>query len=57
MIFHGAQERLKVGGKFYVVTVNGLRQFVKRNFKEIFGNYKKLRQGPNHTVALAVREF
>ena len=48
--------RLEAGGQFYVVTINGLRDFIKRHFKETFGNYDKLKQGKNYTVALAVKE-
>ncbi len=48
-----ALEHLKPGGRFYVVTINGLRQFMKRNFNEVFGNYTKHKQGKNYTVASA----
>ncbi|TNF92221.1 MAG: methyltransferase domain-containing protein [Gammaproteobacteria bacterium] len=50
---HDAQSRLKPGGRFYVVTINGLRQFMKRYMSEIFGNYEKIKQGKSYTVALA----
>lgn len=53
LILHDALAHLKPGGQFYVVTVNGLRKFMKRHFTEIFGNYKKLKQGKNYTVAKA----
>jgi len=46
---------LKPSGKLYVVTISGLREYIKRQFSEIFGNYRKVKQGKNHTVALAVR--
>jgi 16S rRNA G1207 methylase RsmC len=49
-----AREHLKPNGKFYAVTISGLRAFIKRNFMELFGNYQKVKQGRNHTVALAV---
>ena len=49
-----AREHLKPNGKFYAVTISGLRAFIKRNSMEIFGNYQKVKQGRNHTVALAV---
>ncbi|MCB1877652.1 MAG: methyltransferase [Chromatiales bacterium] len=48
-----ACDRLVVGGGLYVVTINGLRQFMKRNLNEVFGNYDKLKQGKNYTVAMA----
>lgn len=51
-----AKDLLKPGGKFYVVTINGLRHFMKRNMTDIFGNYKKLKQGKNYTVAVTTKE-
>lgn len=56
IILNDAYNHLRPGGQIYVVTVNGLRQFMKRHFNEIFGNYKKLKQGKNYTVAKAVKE-
>lgn len=53
LFLHDALEHLKPGGRFYVVTINGLRQFMKRNFNDVFGNYKKHKQGKNYTVASA----
>ena len=44
------------GARFYVVTITGLRKFVERAFKEVFGNYKKLKQGKTYTVAVAEKE-
>jgi inorganic pyrophosphatase len=38
------------------VTINGLRQYMKRNLNEFFGNYKKLKQGKTYTVAMAIKE-
>jgi len=55
LIMHDALAHLKPGGQFYVVTVNGLRKFMKRHFEEIFGDYKKLKQGKNYTVARAIK--
>ncbi|HEC29434.1 MAG TPA: methyltransferase domain-containing protein [Gammaproteobacteria bacterium] len=49
-------EQLHPGGMFYVVTITGLRRYIERNFKEIFGNYKKLKQGEKYTVAMTVKE-
>jgi len=56
LMFSDIHAKLKSGGSCYIVTINGLRQFVKRNFTEIFGNYKKLKQGSVYTVAMATRE-
>ncbi|MCG8053548.1 MAG: methyltransferase [Candidatus Thiodiazotropha endolucinida] len=53
LILNDAYSRLKPGGKFYVVTINGLRQYMKRNLTDVFGDYKKLKQGKTYTVALA----
>jgi 16S rRNA G1207 methylase RsmC len=50
---HDAKSRLNPDGRFYVVTINGLRQFMKRYMNEIFGNYEKVKQGKSYTVALA----
>lgn len=48
-----AKTHLKPGGQIYVVTISGLREFIKRNFVECFGNYEKLKQGRAYTVARA----
>jgi 16S rRNA (guanine1207-N2)-methyltransferase len=55
LLFNDGYDRLAVGGRFYVVTINGLRDFIKRQFSEIFGNYDKLKQGRDYTVAVAER--
>ena len=47
---------LKPGGRFVVVNIGGIRHFIKRGFNEIFGNYKKIKQGKIYTVAQAVRQ-
>ena len=56
LFLHDAYKQMKHGGKIYVVTITGLRKYIKRNFEEVFGNYKKLKQGPNYTVAMATKE-
>ena len=56
ILLHDAWARLNPGGRLYVVTINGLRQYMKRNLGEVFGNYDKLKQGAHYTVALAHRE-
>lgn len=55
IILFDAWAHLKPGGQLVVVTISGLREFIKRNFKEVFGNYEKLKQGRDHTVARAVK--
>ncbi len=56
LYFYEALARLEPNGRFYVVTINGLREFIKKAFKQIFGNYKKLKQGKTYTVAMAIKE-
>jgi len=56
IILHDARDHLQKGGRLYVVTITGLRWFIRRNFEEVFGNYDKLKQGKHYTVAAAVRE-
>jgi len=46
---------LKPGGRLYVVTISGLKEYIKRNFRALFGNYTKVKQGKTYTVAMAVR--
>ncbi len=55
LILSDARKHLKIDGRLYVVTIAGIRAFIKRNFVEVFGNYKKVKQGKNYTVALAVK--
>jgi len=55
LFFHDIHERLEPGGRFYVVVISGLRQFIARSFEEVFGNHKKIKQGRQYTVALAER--
>ena len=50
-----AKQHLKPNGRLYVVTISGLREFIKRNFKAVFGNYRKVKQRQTHTVAMATR--
>jgi len=55
LMLHDAHQHLKNDGRLYLVTVNGLRQYMKRNLKEVFGNYKKIKQGKTYTVHLALK--
>lgn len=50
-----AKQHLKPNGRLYVVTISGLRAFIKRNFLSIFGNYQKVKQRHTHTVAMATQ--
>lgn len=56
VILSDARDHLKPGGQLVVVTISGLKDFIKRNFREVFGNYKKLKQGRGHVVARAVKQ-
>ena len=53
VFFHDIHEALEPGGRFYVVVISGLRQFIARAFQDVFGNHKKLKQGRQYTVAMA----
>ena len=55
LFFQDIYEHLEPGGRFYVVVISGLRQFIKRAFNEVFGNYKKIKQGKTYTVAMAIK--
>lgn len=53
IMFHDARQHMQPGARIVVVTINGLRQFIKRSFTETFGNYRKLKQGKTYTVSMA----
>lgn len=56
IILYDAFDALKAGGKITVVTINGLKDFIKNNFKSVFGNYKKLKQGQKYIVSQATKQ-
>ena len=56
IILYDASDSLKIGGKITFVSINGLRHFIKDNFKSVFGNYKKLKQGQKYTVSQAIKQ-
>ena len=56
LFLNDAYEQMNNGGRLYVVTITGLRKYMERNFKEVFGNYKKLKQGKQYTVAMAIKK-
>ncbi len=56
IFLNDAKEHLKPGGKLYVVTISGIKEFIKRNFKETFGNYEKLAQSKTYTVSVAIKD-
>jgi len=54
--FYDAYQRMQPGATIVVVTINGLRQFVKRAFNDVFGNYTKVKQGKSYTISMATRD-
>ena len=46
---------LHPGGRLLVVTISGMRKFIQRSCNTFFDNYKKIKQGKNYTVAMAVK--
>jgi len=56
IMIYEAKRHLSKGGNLYLVTISGLREFIKRNLLEVFGNYKKVKQGRFYTVALSIKK-
>lgn len=54
--FYDAYMRMQPGARIVVVTINGLRTFIKRAFTDVFGNYKKVKQGQSYTISMAQKE-
>ena len=55
LLFADAHARMRPGARIVVVTIPGLKDFVKREFTATFGKFDKLRQGKSYTVSAAVR--
>ena len=55
IMLHDVHNQLAPGGQFVVVTINGLRQYMKRNFMEVFGNYEKVKQGKDYTISRCIK--
>lgn len=55
ILLEDAKNHLRPEGRLCVVTISGLREFIKRNFQEVFGNYQKVKQGKKYTVGLAIK--
>lgn len=51
--FCDARARMQPGARIVVVTINGLRSFIKRSFTDVFGNYTKVKQGRSYTISMA----
>lgn len=50
-----AHARLKPGGQLYIVTVSGLKDYMKRRIGEQFQSYEKLKQSKTYTAARAIK--
>ena len=50
-----AWARLRPGGRLYLVTLTGMRKFVRRVIEEQCGSYEKVKQSRVYTVHRAVR--
>jgi len=56
IILYDAFNALESGGTITVVTINGLKDFIKNNFRSVFGNYKKIKQGQKYIVSQATKQ-
>jgi len=50
-----AHAHLNPGGRLYVVTISGLKDYMKRHLTAVFGNYDKLGQSKTYTAAVATK--
>ncbi|MPZ99657.1 MAG: methyltransferase [Dehalococcoidia bacterium] len=50
-----AAAHLRPGGRLYIVGLTGMRQFVRRLMERHLGDYEKLKQGRDYTVAVSQR--
>jgi len=51
-----AYAHLNPGGQIFIVTISGLKDYMKRNLNQVFGNYDKLKQSKTYTAARAYKE-
>ena len=56
IILYDAFDALQPGGLITVVSINGLKDFIKNNFKSVFGNYKKIKQGQKYVISQAIKQ-
>ena len=56
IILYDAFDALDSGGTITVVTINGLKDFIKNNFRSVFGNYKKIKQGQKYVISQAIKQ-
>ncbi len=55
ILLEDAKKHLKPGGRIVVVVIQGLKEFVKTNLKEVFGNYKKRTFGKTYVCMQATK--
>jgi len=55
IFLHDAHSHLQPGGSLYVVTISGLKDYMKRHLTAVFGSYEKLKQSKTYTAARAVK--
>lgn len=51
LFFYDAWRHLQPGGRIMIVSISGIREFVARQLRDVFGNYDKVKQGKTYTVA------
>lgn len=56
IFLHDIHACLEPGGQLVVVTINGLRDYMKREFNQTFGNYEKVKQGRDYTISRTIKE-
>lgn len=56
IMMNEARDHLKPGGKFMVVTISGLKEYIKRSFKEAFGNYEKVDHSNTYLISSATKQ-
>lgn len=55
IFLHDAYAHLNPGGQLYIVVISGLKDYMKRNLTEVFGNYEKLKQSKTYTASRAIK--
>jgi 16S rRNA G1207 methylase RsmC len=55
ILLHDMHQQMAPNGQLVVVTINGLRDYMKRNFNEVFGNYEKVKQGKDYTISRCIK--
>jgi 16S rRNA G1207 methylase RsmC len=53
IFLHDAYSHLRPGGTLYIVTISGLKEYMKRHLTDVFGNYDKLKTSKTYTAAAA----